>query len=66
MAIGVWMYGALGSTQDFVLREREMLDAPFGESHATHAEPAPSAPSGPPAPEAKSRKTRRRAAKPSP
>ena len=56
MAIGVWIYAVLGATQDSLLRERELLDAPFGETHSVASEPAPEKQ---PAPETPRRKRRR-------
>ena len=57
MAIGVWIYAVLGATQDSLLRERELLDAPFGESHSVASNPTP--PANQPAPETLPRKRRR-------
>lgn len=65
MAIGVWMYGVLGATQDSLLREPKLLDAPFGESHPTAATPPiTSAPPKPPTPETPRRKKHQRRAVP--
>lgn len=57
------MYGVLGTTQDLVLRDRGLLEAPFAENHTMAAPAEPVGVPQAPAPDTPRRKYHRRASR---